>query len=363
MSWQLTRVVTALGMVGSGCRPWHGSQGASLLVAHQMPSCPLWIYIQPWLLSLVWNHQPTGSSMGWTCRLSFSRTSPPHTVVISSIFLPWLRMQRMDWQQLDAGTTKHTTPSKAPGNSLGQASSILHSCSMSSRIPGKRFALPKTLLSTKQRKFSGVSPLCCLLIRRRYAEITKARDEHLASVTPVPNQNGRGSSSEFAFCSDPHSQEKYPDLENCTMNPSNWQPASICNTVACMTANPDFKARCKPKTCPGPQCPPVPASNYLGCYVDHTNGVCDLPHIVSGHCANQKSKQVPGMTVELCNALCPANYSYFGVQHGGTGCFCGNAYGSQGHAALQSCNQTCANTEEPCGGDNLNSVYRKVPAN
>ena len=54
-------------------------------------------------------------------------------------------------------------------------------------------------------------------------------------------------------------------------------------------------------------------------------------------------------------------YDYFGVQYGGSGCFCGNSYGSQGSAPLNACNMTCAGVPTlPCGGANLNSVYRTV---
>ena len=87
------------------------------------------------------------------------------------------------------------------------------------------------------------------------------------------------------------------------------------------------------------------------------------PHVIAGHC-----KQAPGPhklawaeTVEACNQLCRrarGNYTYFGVQMGGDGCFCGDSYGSQGRAPGSACNVPCrGNQAEMCGGPNLNSVY------
>lgn len=48
--------------------------------------------------------------------------------------------------------------------------------------------------------------------------------------------------------------------------------------AACKGPNPDPK----PSICPGVQCPHVPASNAKGCYIDHTDGLCDLPYVVLG---------------------------------------------------------------------------------
>ena len=43
---------------------------------------------------------------------------------------------------------------------------------------------------------------------------------------------------------------------------------------------------------------------------------------------------------------------------GGTGCFCGDSFGSQGKAPDAYCNVTCTgNPKEICGGPNLNSVW------
>ena len=39
-------------------------------------------------------------------------------------------------------------------------------------------------------------------------------------------------------------------------------------------------------------------------------------------------------------------------------CFCGNSFGSQGLAAPTDCDKDCpGNTNQKCGGSNLNSIY------
>ena len=122
--------------------------------------------------------------------------------------------------------------------------------------------------------------------------------------------------------------------------------------------------------CPGPQCPDVPASNLVGCYIDHVHGVCDLPHLPAhstGHCKPVDAlmdRQFPpgGDSVERCNSLCaPLGYKYFGVQ-AGHACFCGNSYGRFGAAKDKgSCHVKCqANASEVCGGADFNSVYKVV---
>ena len=72
------------------------------------------------------------------------------------------------------------------------------------------------------------------------------------------------------------------------------------------------------------------------------------------------------LTIELCNALClhdkkhaEKKFKYFGVQAGGSGCFCGDAFGMFGQAKADSdCSLPCAgNSSEICGGDFFNSVY------
>lgn len=73
------------------------------------------------------------------------------------------------------------------------------------------------------------------LYKTTLQQLTAARDTHLATVAPVPNQNGRGSDPNNAFCGAPNSQEMHPNLPNCTMNPENWAPAAICTSPACVT--------------------------------------------------------------------------------------------------------------------------------
>ena len=72
--------------------------------------------------------------------------------------------------------------------------------------------------------------------------IGAARGKHLATVTPVPDQNGRGSDSQFRLCSRPGTAP-----HNCTMDPGNWRPQEVCRSEACLKANPTFAARCKHK--------------------------------------------------------------------------------------------------------------------
>jgi hypothetical protein len=152
--------------------------------------------------------------------------------------------------------------------------------------------------------------------------------------------------------------------------------------------------------CPGPGCPPVPATNFQGCFVDKTGGVCDLPVVPdgsTGHCPHRRHvgavddaasnilhghghtdaraqqghkssyplRQWPHeqewpatFTVEYCNALCaPLGSNFFGLQ-AGHACFCGNTFGSQGKAAAKECDSTCTgNSSEICGGLKRNSVY------
>jgi len=54
------------------------------------------------------------------------------------------------------------------------------------------------------------------------ATIMLAKDEHEATLTPVPNQMAMGASSDYVSCCDPASQEKYPNYPNCTCNPENF---------------------------------------------------------------------------------------------------------------------------------------------
>jgi hypothetical protein len=63
--------------------------------------------------------------------------------------------------------------------------------------------------------------------------------------------------------------------------------------------------------------PPTPAMiNYLGCYVDDTNGKRDLPY----NAGDLKTTNSPA----ACSAEC-FGWKYFGLQDG-TNCFCGNRW-------------------------------------
>ena len=206
------------------------------------------------------------------------------------------------------------------------------------------------------------------------ATTTAARNAHLKTLRVVPDQNARGNDNRLAICGAPDSQKAYPQWPNCSLTPQYWT-IPICGSPSTWWCN-QTAARTCPKSCPNaplpppppppaPPLPPMPASAYLGCYRDHgDNQTCDMPYIVSGHCKGHSVRRNWPRTVEWCNKLCLAAgaFAYFGVQMGGSGCFCGHAFGSQGKAAMDSmCNVTCAgDTKEVCGGPNLNSVYRTV---
>ena len=182
---------------------------------------------------------------------------------------------------------------------------------------------------------------------------------------------GLGGSHGLAICSAPDSQRKNPTLPNCTLSPENWRPP-VCliggTREQCVTGKYGFP-NCRFVSCvqppPAPPPVPVPATNYQGCYKGKwTNGtkhICDLPYVVSGDCSNCKGPNCHHFaqwdrTLEGCNAACK-NFKFFGVQYGGSGCFCGNSFGSHG-AAHGACNMTCqGNHTEICGGPNTNSVY------
>ena len=76
------------------------------------------------------------------------------------------------------------------------------------------------------------------------AAITAAKKAHLATITPVPDQNGLGSDKAYAICAAPHSQQQHPELPSCTLTPENWMPHQICGMKACL-ATPMMKVRCK----------------------------------------------------------------------------------------------------------------------
>lgn len=218
------------------------------------------------------------------------------------------------------------------------------------------------------------------------AAIEAARTTHLASLVYVPSQNERGSDNALRFCAEPNSKAKYPTFPSCTSNPENWRPPQICGSAACLHANPQFVALCHPPPplpCAGgagktKECKLVPIAAMKGCFRDHASGgLCDLPRIIDGHChihGSSVTNKTFGrtMTVEECNAACAfaGPYTYFGIQMGGEGCFCGDAYGSQGALSASTCAAgggtppapQCRNATEKarCGGPNANSVYEII---
>jgi hypothetical protein len=200
-----------------------------------------------------------------------------------------------------------------------------------------------------------------------------AREAHLKTMGWNINQMGLGGSRDLAICSDPDSENKYPNFANCTLTPENWRPPVCleggtrgqCVTQTSGLPSCKFVSCVQPPLAPPPT--PVPAANLQGCYQDKmkVNGTsaCDLPYVISGGCDNCRGPnchghgQWWGQTLEGCNAAC-SKFKFFGVQYGGSGCFCGDTFGSQGKALEGSCNMTCpGNRAEVCGGPNANSVW------
>lgn len=66
------------------------------------------------------------------------------------------------------------------------------------------------------------------------AVLTAARSSHLATITPVPNQNARGANYTYTACSDFNSKTKFPKWPECTLSPATWQPAEICSDTVCV---------------------------------------------------------------------------------------------------------------------------------
>jgi len=63
------------------------------------------------------------------------------------------------------------------------------------------------------------------------AVILEAKAEHEATLTPVPNQIGMGNDKRYGQCCNRNSQEKYPDLPECTCDPDVWRDAFVCTPV------------------------------------------------------------------------------------------------------------------------------------
>lgn len=88
---------------------------------------------------------------------------------------------------------------------------------------------------------------------------------------------------------------------------------------------------------------------YLGCFIDQI-GQRDLNLFIGDY---------PQLTVEQCIQACQAEHQLFAAIQYGTECRCGNRYGRYGQATDEQCFYRCS-TEEKCGGDCRNSVYRAV---
>ena len=88
----------------------------------------------------------------------------------------------------------------------------------------------------------------------------------------------------------------------------------------------------------------------MGCYVD-TEEDRDMtgPHTFSS-------------SVSSCRSFCQF-YLFFGLQGGGSECYCSNEFGSHGRAQEHECSMPCkqdSDSSQTCGGVLRNSVYRTV---
>ncbi|EDQ92898.1 uncharacterized protein MONBRDRAFT_13963, partial [Monosiga brevicollis MX1] len=79
--------------------------------------------------------------------------------------------------------------------------------------------------------------------------LTAAKEAHLATITPVPDQNALGSLPTYTICGEPNSQTVFARFPACTTTPQNWHPIDVCNSQVCLEANVQFAANCD-KTMP-----------------------------------------------------------------------------------------------------------------
>eukprot|EP00928_Gymnodinium_smaydae_P032160 TRINITY_DN23365_c0_g1_i1.p1 TRINITY_DN23365_c0_g1~~TRINITY_DN23365_c0_g1_i1.p1 ORF type:complete len:561 (-),score=106.83 TRINITY_DN23365_c0_g1_i1:132-1814(-) len=63
------------------------------------------------------------------------------------------------------------------------------------------------------------------------ALIQRARALHEATLTPVPDQMGRGGNPDLKVCCDAASKSKLPTYPNCTCNPENFDRVFVCAPV------------------------------------------------------------------------------------------------------------------------------------
>jgi hypothetical protein len=141
-----------------------------------------------------------------------------------------------------------------------------------------------------------------------------ARLAHLATLSPVTNQMGRGANSAYAICADPDSETKHPDLPNCTMTPENWSPP-ICligGSRSNCIGQPKCDATCKFINCSD-------AENHPEAWrvMENTNGVSGLlPH---GPFTNGPGVTFLGnfSTLDGCWAACNASTATAAAATGG----------------------------------------------
>ena len=111
----------------------------------------------------------------------------------------------------------------------------------------------------------------------------------------------------------------------------------------------------------------------MGCYWDKGwdtgkgGKACDLPIVKAGGCGPGTKRVTPPVrSLAECESLCASDAThptYFAVQNGGSGCFCGDAYGKYGPST--NCTRVCGDPEgrtgnplAACGGVGCNSIYR-----
>ena len=80
-------------------------------------------------------------------------------------------------------------------------------------------------------------------------KITAAKAAHVATITPVPDQNGRGSDLKYAICGAVNTstaavEEERDGVPACTMTPANWRPEGICSSQACRASDKSVPGKC-----------------------------------------------------------------------------------------------------------------------
>ena len=122
------------------------------------------------------------------------------------------------------------------------------------------------------------------------------------TITTVPNQMALGNNREYAVCSDPHSQDKYPQYPNCTISPKNWEnPFCLCKLPG-DSATEFHKCTDCLNLSPAPPSPPAPPHRY---FVPHKSNNCSwVPGAAYSHpvMAGKPVLQGVGSKQDCCRA-------------------------------------------------------------